>query len=197
MSPPRDDVGACALYIWLHCAIGPARDTNPSTLFGMVRAIDFIVHASPWQLPPTLTGCSNQGCFRWHSWEQTDGFRLIPPRKGSGKEQEGGERKREGERGRPRECERAGARKRGRGGEGRGERERLRNGHDVLIMSDSVCFIPGKGGREKGRGKAFESNMKGSGNLNLTGNEVYYTACSLPVVLKNSCSELHHQKVLI
>jgi hypothetical protein len=37
-------------------------------------------------------------------------------------------------------------------------------------------------------------NEKGI-RLNLSGNEVYYAACSLPVVLKNSCSELHCQKV--
>ena len=33
--------------------------------------------------------------------------------------------------------------------------------------------------------------------LKLSGDEVYYTACSLLVVLKNSCSKLHCQKVLI
>jgi len=31
-------------------------------------------------------------------------------------------------------------------------------------------------------------------NLNLSGSEVYYTACSLPVISINSCSELHRQK---
>ena len=29
---------------------------------------------------------------------------------------------------------------------------------------------------------------------NLSGNEVYYSACSLLVILKNSCSQLHFQK---
>ena len=32
--------------------------------------------------------------------------------------------------------------------------------------------------------------------LKLSGNEVYNTACSLLVILKNSCSELHCQRVL-
>ena len=32
---------------------------------------------------------------------------------------------------------------------------------------------------------------------NLPGNEVYYTACSFLVILKNSCSDLRCQKVLI
>ena len=31
-------------------------------------------------------------------------------------------------------------------------------------------------------------------NSNLSGNEVYYTACSLSVILKNWCSEVHCQK---
>ena len=31
----------------------------------------------------------------------------------------------------------------------------------------------------------------------LSGNEVYYTACSLLVILKNSCRKFHCQKVLI
>ena len=31
--------------------------------------------------------------------------------------------------------------------------------------------------------------------LKLSGNEVYYTACSLLVIFKNSCSKLHRQKV--
>ena len=30
--------------------------------------------------------------------------------------------------------------------------------------------------------------------LKLSGNKVYYTACSLLVILKNSCSKLHRQK---
>ena len=33
--------------------------------------------------------------------------------------------------------------------------------------------------------------------LKLSGNEVYYTACSLLAILKNSCSKRHCQKVLI
>ena len=36
--------------------------------------------------------------------------------------------------------------------------------------------------------------MKRELNLNLSGNEVYYTACSLPVFLKNSCGRLHCQE---
>ena len=32
-------------------------------------------------------------------------------------------------------------------------------------------------------------------NLKLCSNEDYYTACSLLVMLKNSCGKLHHQKV--
>ena len=31
--------------------------------------------------------------------------------------------------------------------------------------------------------------------LNLSGNEVYYTACSLPVIVENSCSKLHYETV--
>ena len=34
-------------------------------------------------------------------------------------------------------------------------------------------------------------------NLKRCGNEVYYTACSLPAIFKNSCNKLHCQKVLI
>ena len=30
--------------------------------------------------------------------------------------------------------------------------------------------------------------------LNLSGNEVYYTVCSLLVILKNPCSKLHYQR---
>ena len=37
--------------------------------------------------------------------------------------------------------------------------------------------------------------MKRERTQNLFGNEVYYTACSLLVILNNSCSELHCQKV--
>ena len=36
--------------------------------------------------------------------------------------------------------------------------------------------------------------MKRERNVNLSGNEVYHTACSLLVIFKNSCSELHCQK---
>jgi hypothetical protein len=32
-------------------------------------------------------------------------------------------------------------------------------------------------------------------NLNHSGNEVYCTACSSPVILKHSCGQLHRQKV--
>ena len=37
----------------------------------------------------------------------------------------------------------------------------------------------------------FGFDMKRESNENLSGNEVYYTACSLLVTLKNSCSKLH------
>ena len=39
----------------------------------------------------------------------------------------------------------------------------------------------------------FEKGIK----LKLSGNEDYYAACSLLVMLQNSCSKLHDQKVLI
>ena len=39
--------------------------------------------------------------------------------------------------------------------------------------------------------------MKRQLKSNLSGNEVYYTSCSLVVILKNSCSKLDRQKVLI
>jgi hypothetical protein len=39
--------------------------------------------------------------------------------------------------------------------------------------------------------------MKRELNQNLSGNEIYYTACSLIVTLNNSCSKLHcHETVL-
>ena len=38
------------------------------------------------------------------------------------------------------------------------------------------------------------SYMKRKLNLDLSGNEVYYTACFLLVILKYSCSKLHRQK---
>ena len=41
-----------------------------------------------------------------------------------------------------------------------------------------------------------ESDMKRKLNKNLSGNAVYYTACSLLVISKNSCSKLHCQKGL-
>jgi len=36
--------------------------------------------------------------------------------------------------------------------------------------------------------------MKGELDQNLSGNEVYYTACSFLVIFKNSCCKLHCQK---
>ena len=39
--------------------------------------------------------------------------------------------------------------------------------------------------------------MKREFNSNLSGNEVYYTACSSLVISKNSCSKLHRHNVLI
>jgi hypothetical protein len=36
--------------------------------------------------------------------------------------------------------------------------------------------------------------MKRESNQNFSGNEVYYTACSLLVISKNSCSKLHCEK---
>ena len=39
-----------------------------------------------------------------------------------------------------------------------------------------------------------KSYMKRELNRNLPGNEVYHTACSLLVIFKNSCRELHCQK---
>ena len=38
--------------------------------------------------------------------------------------------------------------------------------------------------------------MKRELNSNLSSNEVYYTACSLLVILQISCNQLHHPKVL-
>ena len=37
-------------------------------------------------------------------------------------------------------------------------------------------------------------HMKRSLHLDFSGNAVFYAACSLPVILKNSCSKLHYQK---
>ena len=50
--------------------------------------------------------------------------------------------------------------------------------------------------RLKGKGKGAPCGfyMKRDLNYNLSGNEVYYTACSLLVMLKNSCSKRHCQK---
>ena len=39
--------------------------------------------------------------------------------------------------------------------------------------------------------------MKRELNKNISNNEVYYTACSLLVILKSSCSELHCKRDLI
>ena len=44
-----------------------------------------------------------------------------------------------------------------------------------------------------GRPLLYEKRIR----FRLDGNEIYYTACSLLVILKNSCSKLHCQKVLI
>jgi hypothetical protein len=59
--------------------------------------------------------------------------------------------------------------------------------------------VRGKEGRD-GRTEWRETrgfHTKRELDSNLSGDEVYYTACSLPVIVKNLCSKLRCQKVLI
>ena len=65
-----------------------------------------------------------------------------------------------------------------------------------LSRFDFGLAVAGAGGQEGGRKYDCESYIKGKLDENLSGNEVYYTACSLLVTLKNVCSKLHCQQVL-
>ena len=73
-----------------------------------------------------------------------------------------------------------------------------------LDLSDTTVYEPWirallrtAAGSKRGAGPERQvggAYMKRELNLNFSGNEVYYTAFSLPVILKNSCSKLHCQK---
>ena len=59
-----------------------------------------------------------------------------------------------------------------------------------------ACGVGGGGGSGFRPAAGRISNEKGIRSKK-SGNEVYYSACSVLVILKNSCSQLHCQKVVI
>ena len=60
-----------------------------------------------------------------------------------------------------------------------------RGGPGYEARARGVCHLPAE---------ERQCYMKRELNQNLSGNKIYYTACSLLVILNNSCSKIHCQK---
>ena len=66
---------------------------------------------------------------------------------------------------------------------------------DLLEAGADMNVVDAEGNTPQ-RGKLFPLCSEPAPTFSLPGSEVDYTACSSPVILKNSCSKLHCQKVL-
>ena len=80
---------------------------------------------------------------------------------------------------------------------GRSTLSGTRSRRDPVVFRNASCVGANERGVVpcRGEGRAYmERELERESNSSLPGNEVYYTACSLLVIFKNSCIELYCQK---